>query len=47
LAAISKANAADPGAAAKILPDHVHPAAAGHLLMAEAPLKAWNAPALV
>jgi lysophospholipase L1-like esterase len=47
VAALAKANAADPGAAAKILPDRVHPAAAGHLLMAEALLKSWNAPAVV
>jgi lysophospholipase L1-like esterase len=33
--------------AQKILPDRVHPAPAGHLIMAEALLKAWNAPALV
>ncbi len=33
--------------AQKILPDRVHPAAAGHLIMAEALLKAWHAPALV
>jgi lysophospholipase L1-like esterase len=33
--------------AQKILPDRVHPAPAGHLIMAEALLKAWHAPALV
>ena len=47
VAALRKANAADPTNAAKLIPDRVHPGAAGHLLMAEALLKAWNAPALV
>jgi lysophospholipase L1-like esterase len=47
VAALQKANAADPATAAKILPDRVHPAAGGHLLMAEALLKSWNAPAVV
>ena len=45
--ALKKANAADAANAAKILPDRVHPGAAGHLLLAESLLKAWNAPALV
>jgi lysophospholipase L1-like esterase len=45
--ALRKANAADPANAQKIIPDRVHPGPAGHLLMAEALLKAWNAPALV
>ena len=45
--ALKKANAADAANAAKIIPDRVHPSAAGHLLLAEALLKAWNAPALV
>lgn len=45
--ALRKANVRDPQNAAKLLPDRVHPAAAGHLLMAEALLKAWNAPSLV
>ena len=47
VAALRKANAADAANAAKLIPDRVHPGAAGHLLMAEALLKAWNAPALV
>jgi lysophospholipase L1-like esterase len=47
VAALQKANAADAANAAKLIPDRVHPGAAGHLLMAEALLKAWNAPALV
>ena len=45
--ALKKANAADATNAAKLIPDRVHPGAAGHLLLAEALLKAWNAPALV
>ena len=45
--ALKKANAADAANAAKLIPDRVHPGAAGHLLLAEALLKAWNAPALV
>ena len=47
VASLQKANATDPVGAAKLLPDRVHPAAAGHLLMAEALLRAWNAPAVV
>lgn len=41
------AKATDPSTAAKILPDRVHPGPAGHLIMAECLLRAWNAPALV
>jgi hypothetical protein len=44
---LKKANAADAANAAKLIPDRVHPGAAGHILMAEALLKAWNASALV
>jgi lysophospholipase L1-like esterase len=44
---LRKAQAVDPNIAQKIIPDRIHPALAGHLLMAEALLKAWNAPALV
>ena len=47
VAALQKANAADAANAAKLIPDRIHPGAAGHLLMAEALLKAWNAPAIV
>ena len=46
-AALEKARAADSTLAQRIVPDRVHPAAPGHLLMAGALLKAWNAPALV
>lgn len=44
---LRRANAADPNLAQKIIPDRIHPSAGGHLLMAEALLKAWNAPSLV
>ena len=47
VAMLAKANAADPALAQKILPDRVHPSPAGHLVMAEALLKSWNAPAVV
>ena len=47
VAMLQKANAADPALAQKIIPDRVHPSPAGHLIMAEAVLKAWNAPAIV
>ena len=47
VAALTKANASDPSNAQKIIPDRVHPGPAGHLLMAEALLKAWDAPATV
>ena len=46
-AALQKANGLDAAAAARLIPDRIHPGAGGHLLMAEALLKAWNAPALV
>lgn len=46
-AMLQKANAADPTLAQKIIPDRVHPSPAGHMIMAEALLKAWNAPALI
>lgn len=47
VAALKKAYAIDPALAQKIVPDRVHPGPGGHVLMAEAVLKAWNAPALV
>ncbi len=46
-AALEKAKEIDPAQAQKLIPDRVHPGAAGHMLMAEALLRAWNAPALV
>lgn len=47
VAALEKAKAANPELAQRIVPDRVHPGAGGHLLMAEALLKAWGAPAIV
>jgi hypothetical protein len=47
VAMLKKANSEDPATAQKILPDRVHPALAGHLVMAEQLLKAWNARPLV
>ena len=47
VAVLEKAQAADPKLAQRILPDRVHPGPEGHLIMAEAILKAWNAPATV
>ncbi|MBN1508706.1 MAG: SGNH/GDSL hydrolase family protein [Sedimentisphaerales bacterium] len=47
VAALEKAKAADAETAKKIIGDRVHPGPSGHLLMAEALLKAWNAPAIV
>ncbi|MEI6431752.1 MAG: GDSL family lipase, partial [bacterium] len=47
VAMLTKAKATDPKLAQEIIPDRVHPGAAGHLIMAGALLKAWNAPALV
>jgi lysophospholipase L1-like esterase len=44
---LRKALVADPALAQKIIPDRIHPAAAGHLLMATALLKSWQAPAVV
>jgi lysophospholipase L1-like esterase len=46
-AMLERARSADPDLAQKIIPDRVHPGASGHLIMAGALLKAWNAPALV
>ena len=42
-----KGEGGDPALAEKILPDRIHPGPDGHLIMAEAILKAWNAPATV
>ena len=47
VAALEKAKVTDPELAKRIVPDRVHPGPGGHLLMAEALLKAWNAPAIV
>jgi lysophospholipase L1-like esterase len=47
VADLQKAKATDPETAKKIIPDRVHPGPSGHLLMAEALLRSWNAPATV
>jgi beta-1,2-mannosidase len=47
VAAIEKAQSVDPRVARLLLPDHVHPEPTAHWVMAEALLKAWNAPAIV
>jgi lysophospholipase L1-like esterase len=47
VAVLQKANAAEPLVAAKIIPDRIHPSAAGGLVMAAALLKTWNAPPVV
>lgn len=46
-AVLEKAKATDAENAKKIIDDRVHPGPSGHLLMAEALLKSWNAPAVV
>jgi lysophospholipase L1-like esterase len=47
VAMLAKAKDLDAAAAARLIPDRVHPGPGGHLIMAEALLKAWNAPATV
>ena len=47
VAMLTKAKDLDATAAARLIPDRVHPGPGGHLIMAEALLKAWNAPAIV
>jgi lysophospholipase L1-like esterase len=47
VALLDKAKDLDAAGAAKLLPDRVHPGPGGHLIMAEALLKSWNAPATV
>ncbi len=44
---LQAANLKDAPNAQKIIPDRVHPGDAGHLVMAEALLKSWNAPDVV
>lgn len=44
---LQKAKATDAGLAEKIIADRVHPGPGGHLIMAEALLKAWDAPSVV
>lgn len=45
--ALARAHAADADLSTRVIPDRVHPGPGGHLLMAAAVLKAWNAPATV
>jgi lysophospholipase L1-like esterase len=47
VALLQKAYGVFPKLSQEILPDRVHPGPEGHLIMAEALLKAWNAPATV
>jgi lysophospholipase L1-like esterase len=47
IAALKKASEIDPTHARDLIRDRVHPGPGGQLLMAEALLKAWNAPAVV
>ena len=47
VAVLEKARQADPILTEKIIPDRIHPSAAGGLVMAAALLEAWNAPAVV
>ncbi len=44
---LQKANAVDPSAAKTLIPGRIHPSAGGHLVMAEALLKAWGASPVV
>jgi lysophospholipase L1-like esterase len=44
---LEKAHAQNAALSEKIIPDRVHPGPGGHMIMAEALLKSWNAPALV
>lgn len=44
---VEKAQAQDPKLATDVIPGRVHPSAVGELIMAQALLRAWNAPALV
>ncbi len=47
VAVLSRAVVANATVAAKIIPDRVHPAYGGHIVMASAVLKAWDAPETV
>ncbi len=47
VAALARAHTEDAPASAKIIGDRVHPGPGGHVVMAAAVLKAWNAPAEV
>jgi lysophospholipase L1-like esterase len=47
ISVLARAHSEDAAASAKIIPDRVHPGPGGHVVMAAAVLKAWNAPATV
>lgn len=47
VAMLGKASKSDLGLSQKIIEDRVHPGPGGHIIMAAALLKAWNAPSLV
>jgi lysophospholipase L1-like esterase len=47
VAALTRVHAASPAAAAKLIPDRVHPGPQVTLVMAQALLQAWNAPSIV
>lgn len=47
VAGLTKLNRTNPALARQLIPDRVHPGAAGHLVMGAALLRAWNAPATV
>jgi lysophospholipase L1-like esterase len=47
VAALRTADQTDHEQALQIIPDRIHPAPGGHMLMAEALLKSWKAPAVV
>lgn len=47
VASLTKAMAADPAGAGRLIPDRIHPGEQATLVMAEALLEAWNAPAVV
>jgi lysophospholipase L1-like esterase len=47
VAGLEKVQRTDPALARQLIPDRVHPGAAGHLVMAAALLRAWGAPGLV
>ncbi len=47
VAMLRKANTSDPTLAQKIIGDRIHPGPGGHLIMAQALLRAWDAPSLV
>jgi hypothetical protein len=44
---LKKANALDPAGAKALIPGRIHPSSGGHLVMAEALLKAWGASPMV